>query len=69
MPQDFTVTLTDEQAAQARELAEHWGVTLDEALRIGAVEGLDMAIQIKAHDERKAAGLPPATDLDDGIPF
>ena len=73
--QNFRVTLTDEQAAQARELAAYWRVTLDEALRLAAVDGLDVAIQIKAHDEREAAGLPDphappsGTKLDDDLPF
>ena len=69
MPQDFTVTLTDDEAAQLRELADHWRVTPQEALRRAAVNGLDMELQIKAHDEREAAGIPPVADLDDGIPF
>jgi hypothetical protein len=68
-PLNFMVTLTDEQAAQARELAEHWGVPADEAVRLAAVEGLDVAMQIKASDEREPAGLPPAADVDDDIPF
>jgi len=74
MPQ-FTVTLTDEEAAQLRELADHWRVTPEEALRHAAVNGIDMELQIKAHDE--AAANPdsrprptgPGSDLDDGIPF
>jgi hypothetical protein len=69
MPQDFTVTLTDDEAAQLRELADHWRVTPEEALRRAAVDGIDMELQIKHHDEREAAGLPPTSDLDDGIPF
>jgi hypothetical protein len=67
--QEFAVTLTDKEAAQARELAAYWNVTPDEALRRAAVDGLDMALQIKAHDEREAAGIPRSNDLDDGIPF
>jgi hypothetical protein len=70
MPQEFTVTLTDEEAAALSELAAHWQEkSLAETLRRVAVRGLDMELQIKAHDEREAAGLPPVADLDDGIPF
>jgi hypothetical protein len=47
-PQNFMIALTDDQAAQARELASHWRVTPDEAVRRAAVEGLDMAMQTKA---------------------
>ena len=68
-PQNFMVELTEEQAAQARELAEHWGVTPDEAVRRAAVDGIDLALQIKHHDEREAAGLPRTSDLDDDIPL
>lgn len=69
MPQTFTVELTDEQAGQLRELAEYWHITLEEALHRIAGRGIDMELQIKYHDEREAAGLPPATDLDDDIPL
>jgi hypothetical protein len=68
-PLNFMVTLTGEQAAIALELAKHWGVTPDEAVRLAAVDGLDVAMQIKAHDEREAAGIPRSNDLDDDIPF
>jgi hypothetical protein len=69
MPQDFSVTLTDDEAAGLRELAAYWGESLEEALRRIAGRGIDMELQIKAHDEREAAGIPPVADLDDGIPF
>ena len=72
MPQ-FTVTLTDEEAAQLRELADHWRVTPEEALRRAAADGIDMELQIKAHDDEQANPTPrkpgPGGDLDDGIPF
>jgi hypothetical protein len=67
MPQQFTITLTDEEAAGLKELAAYWNGSLEEALRRAAVEGLDMALQIKAHDEQEAAGIPRSGDLDDGI--
>jgi hypothetical protein len=74
VPQEFTITLTDEEAEQVNKLAAYWRVSLDEALRRAAVDGLDMAMQIKAHDE--AAKNPfrprktgPGGDLDYGIPF
>jgi len=66
---NFTVTLTGKEAEGLREMAAYWGESLEEALRRIAGRGIDMELQIKAHDERGAAGLPPATDLDDGIPF
>jgi hypothetical protein len=78
MTQTFTVTLTDDQAADLSELARHWNHSLEEMLRRIAVDGIDMEMQIKAHDEREAAGEPerenpnrdkPGGDLDDGIPF
>ena len=72
MPQEFTITLTDEEAAQLRELADYWHPSPDEALRRVAVQWIDMELQVKAHDERDKAGLPsthPTGDLDDGIPF
>lgn len=69
MPQEFTVTLTDDEAAGLKELADYWRTSPQEALRRAAAEGLDMALQIKAHDEREAAGIPRSADLDDGIPF
>jgi hypothetical protein len=66
---EITITLTDEQAAQLRELADYWSESLQEALRRIAGRGIDLELQIKAHDEREAAGLPPTTDLDDDIPL
>jgi hypothetical protein len=43
-------------------------VTPDEAVRRAAVEGLNLAMMVKEHDEEQAkAG--PSGDLDDGIPF
>jgi hypothetical protein len=66
---EFTITLTDEQAEGLRELAGYWRKSFNEALRRVAVEGLDMALQIKAHDEHEAAGKPRKSDLDDNIPF
>jgi hypothetical protein len=69
---EFTITLTGEEAEEVNKLAAYWRVSLEEALRRAAVEGLDMAMQIKAHDE--AAGNPfrprrGTGDLDDDIPF
>jgi hypothetical protein len=64
---EFTITLTDEQAGQLRELVDYWGDSLQEALRRIAMRGIDLELQVKAHDEREAAGLPH--DQDDGIPF
>jgi hypothetical protein len=74
MPQQFTVTLTDEQAAGLKELAAYCRASLEETLRRVAVDGLDMALQIKAHDEEQANPTPPrqygpSGDLDDDIPF
>ena len=76
MTQEFTVALTDEQAAQLRELAAHWRESLQETLRRVAVDGLDMALQIKAHDEDEAAGRPrpdrrrhTTNKLDNDIPY
>jgi hypothetical protein len=73
MPQEFTLALTDEQAAQLRELAAYWRVNLEEAFRRAAVDGIDMALQIEAHDEEQANPRTrqhgPGGDLDDGIPF
>jgi hypothetical protein len=71
MPQEITITLTDEQAGQLRELSDHWGVPIEEALRQVASDAigpaLHMALHIKPHDEREAAVLLP--EYDDGIPF
>jgi hypothetical protein len=75
MTQKFTIMLTDDEAAQGNKLAAYWRVTLEEALRRAAVDGLEMAMQIKAHDEAAANPFPrprntgPGGDLDDGIPF
>jgi hypothetical protein len=71
VPQEFTVTLTEEQAEQVNKLAAYWRVTLEEALRLAAVDGLDMAMQIKAHDEADKNPFRPRgpNDLDDDIPF
>jgi hypothetical protein len=68
---EFTVTLTDEQAGEARELAAWWNVTLDEAVRRAAVEGLNIAMMEKANDEHHAMPrkIGPSGDLDDDIPF
>lgn len=69
MPKYLTVELTDEQAGALSELAAWWSESLEEALRRVAVRGIDMELQIKAHDEREAAGIPRSRNLDDGIPF
>jgi hypothetical protein len=71
--QQFTITLTAEEAEQVNKLAAYWRVTPDEALRRAAVDGLDMAMQIKAHDEAHGNPFRPRktglSDLDDDIPF
>jgi hypothetical protein len=59
MPQTFTVTLTGEEAEQVNKLAAYWRVTPDEALHRAAVDGLDMAMQIKAHDEAQGNPFRP----------
>ena len=72
MPQELTIMLTDEEEGQLRELSDHWGVPIEEALRQVASDAigpaLHMALHIKPHDEREAAVLPPE-ECDDGIPF
>jgi hypothetical protein len=40
MPQQFTVTLTDEQAEALRQLAAHWRESLEETLRRVVKEAL-----------------------------
>ena len=73
MPQTFTITLTDEQAAQLRELADHWRESLQETFRRIVKEGIDMAMMEKANDEQHASSTPrqygPSGDLDDDIPL
>jgi hypothetical protein len=73
MPQDFTVTLTDEQAEALRQLADHWRETIDGALRRVVTTGIDIAMMEKENDEEQTADQSPEAlakgDLDDGIPF
>lgn len=73
MPQDFTVTLTDEQAEALRQLAAHWRENLHEALRRVVTTGIDISMMEKANDEEQANPRPrqigPSGDLDDDIPF
>jgi dsDNA-binding SOS-regulon protein len=73
VPQEFTVTLTDEQAEALRQLAAHWRETLEEALRRVVKEGIDIEMMEKANDEQQANPRPrqygPSGDLDDDIPF
>jgi hypothetical protein len=70
---EFTITLTDDEAGQLRELADHWRETLEEALRRVVKEGIDIAMMEKANDEQHANSTPrqygPSGDLDDDIPF
>jgi hypothetical protein len=65
----FTVELTGKQAARLKELAAYWRSSPEEELQCIAVNGIEMELQVKAHDEREAAGVPRSRDLDDGIPF
>jgi hypothetical protein len=58
MPQQLTVTLTDEQAEAMRQLAAHWRETLDETLRRVVKEGIDLAMMEKANDEEQANPRP-----------
>ena len=69
MPQELTIMLTDEEEGQLRELSDHWGVPIEEALRQVASDAIGPALHmaLKPHDEREAAVLPP--EEDDGIPF
>lgn len=73
MTQQFTVTLTGEQAEELRQLADHWRETLEEALRRVVKEGLDLAMMVKANDDEQTNPRPrqygPSGDLDDDIPF
>jgi hypothetical protein len=72
MTQQFTITLTAEEAEQVNKLAAYWRVSLEEALRRAAMDGLDMAMQIKAHNEAVGNPFRPRktgmSDLDDDIP-
>jgi hypothetical protein len=71
--QNFMIALTGEETEQVNKLAAHWRATPDEALRRAAVDGLDMAMQIKAHDEAHGSPFrtrkPGMSDLDDDIPI
>jgi hypothetical protein len=73
VPQDFTVTLTDEQAEALRQIADHWRESLEEALRRVVKEGIDIEMMEKANDEQHANSTSrqygPSGDLDDDIPF
>jgi hypothetical protein len=73
VPQEFTVTLTDDEAEAMRQLAAHWRETLEQTLCRVVRQGIDISMMEKANDEEQANPQPrqygPSGDLDDDIPF
>jgi len=54
---------TDDEAAQLHELADRWRVTPEEAPR--PVNGIDMELQIKAHDDEQP--VLACSSIDSGL--
>jgi len=71
MPQ-FSITLTDEQAEDLRQLAHHWHESPDEILHRVVTEGIDRLMSEKENDEHHAEDMRRVIGpggMDDDIPF
>ena len=66
MPQQFTVTLTDDEAAKLAELAAWHDLPPDDIIRRAVSDGLDFAFITMCHDQGRT---PPREDGLESLPF